>query len=66
MHNLKETLTGTSKRQRSEGSTSVEEIRPPERPKDSSRPGTYKEALTNIQIGIFKEYYPENKMTEDD
>jgi hypothetical protein len=66
MHNLEETLTVTSKRPRSEGSTSVEEIRPPERPKDSSGPGTYKAALTNIQIGIFKKYYPEDKMTEDD
>jgi hypothetical protein len=66
MHNLEETLTGPSKRLRSEGSTSAEEIRPPERPKNSSGPGIYKEALTNIQIGFFKEYYPEDKMTEDD
>jgi hypothetical protein len=66
MHKLEETLTGTSKRPRPESSTPVEKVRPPERTKDSSGPGTYKEALTNIQIGIFKGYYPEDKMTEDD
>jgi hypothetical protein len=33
---------------------------------DSSGPGTYREALTNIKIAIFKENYPENKLAEDD
>jgi hypothetical protein len=31
-----------------------------------SEPGTYKEALTNIKIAIFKETYPEDKLNEDD
>jgi hypothetical protein len=61
-----ETLTETPKRPRSEGSTSTEMARPPKRPRDSSEPGNYKEALTNIKIAIFKETYPENKLTEHD
>jgi hypothetical protein len=40
--------------------------RPPERIRDSRGPGTYKEVLTNIKIAIFKEAYPEDKLTEDD
>jgi hypothetical protein len=40
--------------------------RPPKRLSDSSGPGTYKEALTNIKIAIFKETYPEDKLTEDE
>jgi hypothetical protein len=40
--------------------------RTPKRPRDFSEPGTYKEALTNIKIAIFKETYPEDKLNEDD
>jgi hypothetical protein len=29
-------------------------------------PGIYKEALTNTKVAIFKETYPEDKLTEDD
>jgi hypothetical protein len=29
-------------------------------------PGTYKEALTNIKIAIFRKTYPEDKLTEDE
>jgi hypothetical protein len=29
-------------------------------------PISYKEALTNIKVAIFKETYPEDKLTEDD
>jgi hypothetical protein len=36
------------------------------RPKDSKGPGTYIEALTNIKVVIFKETYPEEKLTEGD
>jgi hypothetical protein len=36
------------------------------KPRDSRGPGTYKEVLTNIKIAIFKEAYPEDKLTEDD
>jgi hypothetical protein len=68
MSKLGETLTGTSKRPRSDGSNPVERARPSKRPKDSSGPGTYeyKEVLTNIKIAISKENYPEDKLTEDD
>jgi hypothetical protein len=61
-----ETLTGASKRPRSEGSTPTETVRPPKRPRDSRGPGTYREALTNIKIAIFKENYPDDKLTKDD
>jgi hypothetical protein len=44
----------------------LERVGPPKRPRDSSGPGTYKEVLTNIKIAIFKENYPEDKVTEDD
>jgi hypothetical protein len=50
-----ETSAKTSKRPRSEGSTPTETARNPKRPRDLSGPGTYKEALTNIKIAIFKE-----------
>jgi hypothetical protein len=33
---------------------------------DSRRPGTYKEALTNIKIVIFRETFPEDKLNEGD
>jgi hypothetical protein len=36
------------------------------RPDLQKDPGTYKEVLTNIKIVIFKEAYPEDKLTEDD
>jgi hypothetical protein len=41
-------------------------IRTPKRPRYLKGPGTYTEALTNIRIAIFKETYPEDKLTEDD
>jgi hypothetical protein len=34
--------------------------------RDSKGPGTYKEALANIKVAIFRETYPEGKLTEDD
>jgi hypothetical protein len=40
--------------------------RPPKTSRDSRGPGTYKKVLTNIKIAIFKEAYPEDKLTEDD
>jgi hypothetical protein len=40
--------------------------RTPERPRDPKGPGTYKESLTNIKAAIFKETYPEEKLTEGD
>jgi hypothetical protein len=61
-----ETPTGASKRPRSEDSTPTESVRPLKRPRDSSGPGTCREALTNIKIAILKENYPEDKLTEDD
>jgi hypothetical protein len=61
-----ETSTGTPKRLRSESSTPTETARPPKRPRDSSGPGNYKEALTSTKITIFKETYPEDKLTEHD
>jgi hypothetical protein len=40
---------------------------PPQKwPEPQKRPGTYKEALTNIKIAIFRETYPEDKLTEED
>jgi hypothetical protein len=60
------TLTGILKKLRSEGSTPTETARPPKRPRDSSGPGNYKEALTNTKLAIFKETYPEDKLTEHD
>jgi hypothetical protein len=59
-----ETLTETLTRPRSEGSTPTETARPTKRPRDSSGAGTYKEVLTNIKIAIFKDTYPEDKVTE--
>jgi hypothetical protein len=41
-------------------------IRTLKRPRDFKGPGTYTQALTNIKIAIFKETYPEEKLTEDD
>jgi hypothetical protein len=49
-----------------EGGTPTEMIRTPKRPRDLKGPGTYTQALTNIKIAIFKETYPEEKLTEDD
>jgi hypothetical protein len=59
-----ETSTETLKRLRSDGSTPTETARPPKRPRDSSGPGNYKVALTNIKIAIFKGTYHEDKLTE--
>jgi hypothetical protein len=53
-------------RLRSEGSTPTEMTRAPKKPRDSSERGTYKEALTNIKIAIFRETYPEYTITDDD
>jgi hypothetical protein len=50
-----ETLTETLKRSRSEGNTPTEMARAPKRPRDSSGPRTYKEALTNIKIAVFRD-----------
>jgi hypothetical protein len=62
-----ETSTETFQRPRSEGSTPTETARSPKKkPRDSSGSGTYKETLTNIKIAIFRETYPEDKLTEDD
>jgi hypothetical protein len=47
-----ETSTETPKRPRSEGSTPIEKARSPKSPRDSSGPGYYKEALTNIRTDI--------------
>jgi hypothetical protein len=55
-----ESPTETLKRPRSEGSTPTETANAPKRPRDSKGPDTYKEALTNIKIAIFREIYPEN------
>jgi hypothetical protein len=60
-----ETSTGTLKRPRSESNTPTETARSPKRTRDFSGPGTYKEALTNINIAIFRETYPEDKLMED-
>lgn len=60
------TSTETLKRPRSEGSNpTAETARFPKRPRDFSGPGTY-EALTYVKIAIFRETYPEGKITEDD
>jgi hypothetical protein len=61
-----ETPTGTSKRPSSEGSTPVERVRPPKRPRHSCGPLTYKGVLTNIKTAIFKGNCPEDTLTEDD
>jgi hypothetical protein len=50
----------------SEGSTPTETARAPKWPRDASRPRTYKEALTNIKIAIFRKTYPEDKLNEED
>jgi hypothetical protein len=60
-----ETFTEILKRPWSEGSTPTETARPSKRPRDSSGPRTYKEALANIKIAIFKETYPEDKLIEE-
>jgi hypothetical protein len=61
-----EASTETHKRPRSEGSTHTETVTAPKRTRDSSEPGTCKEALTNMKINIFRETYPEDKLAEDD
>jgi hypothetical protein len=61
-----ETPTGASKRPRPEGSTPMERVNTPKRPRDSRGPGTYREALTDTKIAIFKENYPEDKLTEEE
>jgi hypothetical protein len=61
-----ETSTETPRRPRSDDSTPTKTTRPPKRPRDSSGPGNYNEALTNTKIAIFEETYPEDKRTEHD
>jgi hypothetical protein len=56
----------TYKRPRTKGSNPTERVRPRKRPRDSSGPRTHKEALTNMNIVIFKENYPKDELTEDD
>jgi hypothetical protein len=51
------------KPQRGRGQRVVPPLKRPEIQKD---PGTYKEALTNIKIAIFKETYPEDKLNKED
>jgi hypothetical protein len=41
----------------------MERVRPPKTPWDSRAPRIYKEALANIKRAIFKENYPEDKLT---
>jgi hypothetical protein len=60
------TLTKTPKRPRSEECTLTKIVGPPKRPKDTTGPGNFKEALTNTIIAIFIETYPEDKLTERD
>jgi hypothetical protein len=52
---LGETTTDTP-----EGSAPIETIRPSKRHRDSTGPGTYKDALNNIRKAIFRETYPED------
>jgi hypothetical protein len=61
-----ETPTESLKRPRSEGSTPTEAARTPKRPRDFKGPETYKEALANIKVAIFRKTYPKDKLTEDD
>jgi hypothetical protein len=61
-----DTPTETPKLPRSEGCTPTESVRPPKRPRDWKGPGNYKEALTNIKVAIFKDTFPEDKVTEND
>jgi hypothetical protein len=60
-----DTWTGTFKRPRAEGSTPTE-ASPSKRLTESVRPGTYKEAFTDLKIAIFKKGHPEHKLNEDD
>jgi hypothetical protein len=52
MPKLGETLTGTAKRPRPEGSTRTEKVRLIKGLGDSRKPGTYKEPLINMKIDI--------------
>jgi hypothetical protein len=49
-----------------EGHTPPETVRAPKRLRDDKGPGTYKEALTNFKIVIFRETFPEDRITMDD
>jgi hypothetical protein len=49
-----------------EGHTPPGTVRAPKRPRDDKGPGTYKEALTSFKITIFRETYPEDRITEED
>ncbi|PNF15260.1 hypothetical protein B7P43_G00966 [Cryptotermes secundus] len=41
-------------------------VPPQKEPELQKGPGTYKEAVTNIKVAIFRETYPEDKLTEYD
>jgi hypothetical protein len=60
------TSTETLKRPRSKDIAPTKMHGPPKRPKDSMGPGNFKEVLTNTKVAIFKETYPEDKLTEHD
>jgi hypothetical protein len=40
-------------------------VRAPKRPRDDKGLETFKEAVTNTKIAIFRETYPEDKLTEE-
>jgi hypothetical protein len=61
-----ETQTGAAKRPRPEGRNPTETVRPPKTSRDSRESGTFMKVLTNIKIAIFKENYPEDKLTKDE
>jgi hypothetical protein len=66
MHKQEEPPASTYKRPRTKGSNPMERVRAQKRPTHSSGPRTHKEALANMKIAIFKENYPEDKLTEED
>jgi hypothetical protein len=53
-------LNKTPKKPRSEEYTPTKIDGPPKRPRDTTGPGSFKKALTNIKIAIFEETYPED------
>jgi hypothetical protein len=57
MHTQARTPRGTSKKSRSEISTSTKNARPLKRPRESREPASYKQILTNVKIAISKENY---------
>lgn len=61
-----ETPTRTFKRPRSEERTPTEMSRALKRSRDAKGPETYNETVTNVKVAIFRETYPEDKLTEGD